>query len=468
MEQFTDVAVVGTGLLGLATAFEAVGRGLNVTLIGPRAGSHHGQATRAAGAMLTVFSEVEAAHPAERVALEVGHRVAARRMYEGWLEAVNTAGMANVGLTPGVWVLANGYGADDNAELAAIAAAARAHEATAEFADAADVPGLSPQVRAHRALWLPDEASLDPIALTEALSAALTTDSRCSWVDATATEITEVGQHLCVGTLGGNTVLAAHVVLAAGVVSGKLLAEPLRRQAAMPVLHSGRGVSAVARAPFPLPHAVRTPNRGFACGSHMVPRRDLVYVGATNRLSTDPDPSVPATFDELSTLIHDAAVELHTDLRRAHLVQVRVGHRPVTLDHLPVIGPTGHPMIHAVTGTYRCGILLAPHLATLVVNAITEPGSLTEHPYRATRPMPTLALEDVIGPAVPGLVEMICQPGGTLPPAGQDLLIRYLEASLRELADGASPRAAAVRRLWARAPIAECLPLILDTAGRMR
>ena len=39
---------------------------------------------------------------------------------------------------------------------------------------------------------------------------------------------------------------------------------------------------------------------------------------------------------------------------------------------------------------------------------------------------------------------------------------------VHEIAAGTSTRAAAIRRLWQRAPMAECLPLLLDAAGRIR
>ncbi|RBJ01719.1 FAD-dependent oxidoreductase, partial [Micromonospora provocatoris] len=291
MNQFvTDVAVAGSGLLGLATAFELLSRDLDVTVVGPRTGDHAGQASRAAGAMLTVFSEVEASHDPQRVSVEVGERLAARTGYEAWLDRVGTASKQTVRLVPGVWVIGNGYGPDDAANLRAIAKAAEGHGCRAEFASPTAVPGLAPQVRAHEALWLPDEASVDPALLVEALATVLTANPRCRWLNTTVTTVKERGEHLVVNGADGSTVLAAHLVLAAGAGTTGLLAPALAEQVDAPPLRSGRGVSLLARVPFSLPVAVRTPNRGFACGSHMVPRGDgTIYLGATNRLSTEPD-----------------------------------------------------------------------------------------------------------------------------------------------------------------------------------
>ena len=60
----TDVTVVGTGVVGLAVAAAVLQRGLSVTVVGPRGGAHRGQASRAAGAMLSTFSEIEPGHAA--------------------------------------------------------------------------------------------------------------------------------------------------------------------------------------------------------------------------------------------------------------------------------------------------------------------------------------------------------------------------------------------------------------------
>jgi glycine oxidase len=468
-ENTADVVVVGSGLLGLSTAFELLTRGLEVMIVGPRTGTHNGQASRAAGAMLTVFSEVEAGHSPERVRLEVGERVAARGLYDGWLAALSKASGRALPLVPGVWVIGNGYGANDIDHLKAIAAAAESHGSAAEFGSPADVPGLLPQIRAQDALWLPAEASIDPTALMEALTIVLTASPRCRWLNTTAVNVREHGEHLAVQAADNAVVRAAHLVLAAGSATPELLEPALAQRTAIPALWSGRGVSLLVRTAMELPYAVRTPNRGFACGSHMVPRGgDLVYLGATNRLSTEPDYGRNATLDEVATLIHDASAELNTGLRDAEIVKVRVGHRPVTPDHLPLFGRTGHPMVHLATGTYRCGVLLAPHAARLIADGITAPTSVGEHAYSPRRQILTPSLEDLIASSVRGLVEMLCQPGGSLPAGSEQTLERFLDAGLREIATGSSPRAAAVRRLWERAPMAECLPLLIDVAGRLR
>ncbi len=83
-------------------------------------------------------------------------------------------------------------------------------------------------------------------------------------------------------------------------------------------------------------------------------------------------------FDEWSTVdgvraLMDAVVELLPDAAAASLEAVRVGLRPVTADHLPVIAPLpSHPAVIVASGHYRNGILLAPLTAALVTELVMK------------------------------------------------------------------------------------------------
>jgi glycine oxidase len=100
-----DVAVVGTGVIGLAVALELLHRGLRVSIVGPRGGSGRGQGTRAAGAMLSTFSEIEAHHDRQRIAVETAERLAAHDAYPAWLEQIAAMGGGTVETPSGTWVL---------------------------------------------------------------------------------------------------------------------------------------------------------------------------------------------------------------------------------------------------------------------------------------------------------------------------------------------------------------------------
>ncbi|MEO6223139.1 MAG: glycine oxidase ThiO [Vicinamibacterales bacterium] len=83
-------------------------------------------------------------------------------------------------------------------------------------------------------------------------------------------------------------------------------------------------------------------------------------------------------FDERSTVagirdLLDAVVELLPGARQAPLEGVRVGLRPATPDHLPLLGSLARaPRIILATGHYRNGVLLAPYTADVVARLILD------------------------------------------------------------------------------------------------
>jgi glycine oxidase len=457
MSEAPDVAVIGTGAVGLGVAWELLQRGLTVTVIGPRGGDHRGQASRAAGAMLSTFSEIEPGHDPARVAAETAERLAAHQMYPGWLDRLGTGQACQ-----GTWVLAL---AGRRAWLDPIAAAATAAGHPAELHDAGEIPGLAAPAEAPAALWLPTEASIDSHVLLGALATAITAHPRAEWPDTTAVAAGS-GPVRCAD---GGTVTAGQVVLAAGAAIPALLPESGRPLGVPPIL-AGRGVSLLLDAPqLPLRHVVRTPNAAFACGVHLVPRQGgALYLGGTNRLTTTPDPERRPAIGELAALTGDATALLDHRLGTAEVTGARVGLRPYTVDHLPLIGRTGDPRVLLATATYRCGILLAPRVAALIADEVTTPGTLDGHPYRALRPMPAPAADTIVNSTAADLIDHLLQGGGHLPPQAAAELAAFLPAALRALLaePGTSGGNAALRRLWQAAPVPEVIPSLLSLAAR--
>jgi glycine oxidase len=460
MSEVSDVAVVGAGVIGLAVTAALLERGVPVTVIGPRMGDHRAQATRAAGAMLSTFSEIEAHHDPARVDVETRERIAATQLWPEWLARINAAAGTDVQVPAGTWVIAP---AGRTAQLRPIAAAARAAGHVAEDHDATEIPGLVPPAGCAAALWLPTEAHVDSAALMNALGRALSLHPHCVWLDTTATTV-EPGHVTCAD---GSHVRAGDIVLAAGTAIPGLL--PAGRDWGVPSILAGRGVSALLRAPrLRLEHVVRTPNAAFACGVHLVPRADgTLYLGGTNRLTTAPDPDQAATLDELALLGTQATELLTPALRACELLAPRVGLRPYTLDHLPLLGQLAEPSLLLATATYRCGILLAPRIAELIAEEIASPGALADHPYRAQRPMPVPDLAVVLDHGASALLEHLLQGGGHLPAGTAAEFVAFADLALRALGDEASRLGAPLRRLWASAPVVEALPSLFALARRL-
>ena len=458
----TDVIVVGAGIVGAAVVWRLAQDGVRVHWI--VGGGTAGSASLAAGAMLAVHSEVSAHQACEVRDLEVGTRRLGRGLWDVWLPAIEDAAGLEVELNPGVHLI--GRGPQDAPNLEAIRASAAASGDRCEPVAVDDVPGLAPDRgwEPAEALHLPDEASLDGGRLLEALAVANASRPTVTVVRERASTIDATG---AVRTASGALLRASAVVLAAGVESASLLDGAGLRPLAPP-LYAGRGVSLLVRASEPSPGCIRTPNRSFACGLHLVPRADsLTYLGATNRFSTQPAQGVGANLAELGDLISSGVRELDARLRRAEVVQTFVGHRPVTLDRLPLVGRTAEPAILLATATWRNGFVMAPVVADLIAEELAEPGATGKHPFAASRAIEAPPLD---APAVLRAAEGIADTllgGATMAPGRNDDLVALLHGALSDAVER-SDGDRALARLLDRAPLEETLPLVFDLLARRR
>lgn len=355
MNAQVDVVVVGSGIVGATVSSRLAATGRRVVRIGD---SPSQGATRASGAMLGVLGEVVPNEPA--TALELRLRAAAR--YESWIEEAGIPAPSR-----GTFLVASSRRANDLLALDAIEEAARLHGLASGRVDPADVEGLrpAPGFAPARVLYLPGEGWMPVLDVLRRLDADRRVDVRAAAVIAV--------EHNDARTTGVRTaaeVMACdEVVLCAGVATPELLARSGLDVDLMPAMVSAKGVGIVleARAGEQPQHVVRTPNRDFSCGLHLVPRGPAgVYLGGTNRASRHPRVLGGATAGEVVHLLLSAGQELHRALPSWDLTAAPWGHRPLPVDGLPIAGRTAFPGLSIATGTYRNGVLLAPLLADMV------------------------------------------------------------------------------------------------------
>lgn len=352
-----DVVVVGGGIVGATTAARLVEAGRRVIRVEwPIPGA---SATRASGAMLGVLGEVVAGEPAGDVEL----RVRAASHYAAWVDRTGVAAPAR-----GTFVVASARRAGDLREVDAIERAAALHGLACERVMPEDVPGLrpAPGFAPARILHLRDEGFVQVLDVLDRLDAHPGVQVRVTRVVAIEHDGSRA---LGVRTTDGG-IACDEVVLCAGAVTVDLLqmsgldADLIPRMVAA----KGTGVVLDAGAHGPLPAVLRTPNRDFACGVHLVPRTSsCVYLGATNRASRVPHVLGAATVGEVLQLLRDAAEELQASISSWNLTSTVWGLRSLPVDGRPIAGRTALPGLSIVTGTYRNGVLLAPLLADLLV-----------------------------------------------------------------------------------------------------
>lgn len=417
-----DVVVVGTGALGLAVSLAAADAGLDVTLVGP-GDNQPGTASAAAGAMLGVLGEhttAEQRAPHGRADLQFRH--ASALMWPDWLDQIAEHSGTRIPLGQGTVLIANLDHPPDRDNLDAIADAAELLGLPVEQVDPRRVPGLRPAPR-HApvaALSCPREGWVDARSLLAALNSACRAHPRVHHVTGTVDRVllsdrsrSAAGVILDEGTRLG----AGQVVLAAGAATAAQLAPLAPIIGPLPQILTAKGVSLLMDVPVAAqpPGVIRTPNRDFACGLHLVPRaHGGLYVGATNRFTITP--AGGPTAGEQLNLLHGLLHQFRVDLRTATVSDVVWGDRPATTDGVPLIGPCGLPGLLLATGTYRNGILMAPAVAGLITALLAGKSAPLDNPYQPIdRPRSAVARQRLFIDGATQMASTFLDPDGALP-----------------------------------------------------
>lgn len=355
-----DVAVVGGGVIGLAAAWRARQRGLEVVVL-DRANFGAG-ASRAAAGMLAPVAEADV----QERALLVHNLESARRWPAFAAELADVTGLDIGYRACGTLLLARDR---DEAEHVERERAVRermglAVERLLGSEARRREPALAPSLRL--ALELPDDHAVEPVRLVAAL------------IEACSRAGVHLHPHTPVEDLA--TLDAERVVIAAGAWSGTLGTVPVRPvkgQALRLRDPSGPGLC---------DHVLRFE------GGYFVPRGDgRYYLGATME-ERGFDTAVTAL--GVYELLREAA-EVLPGILELEIDEAFAGLRPGTPDNAPVIGTDpGDERIVWATGHFRNGILLCPLTAELVADELA--GGRPDHalrPERFATVAPTTATE---------------------------------------------------------------------------
>ena len=349
-----DVIVVGGGVIGLACAWRAAERGLEVVVL-ERERPGAGASGVAAGMLAPVG---EASFGEDRL-LDLA--LASHRIWPGFAAELAEASGRDVGYLD-LGALHVALGRDEADELRRRFELMASRELAAEWLTPSACRELEPGLGSggHGGVHAPHEAAVDPRALTAALSAAL---GRAGG----SVEIAEVTEALIDGdriagvrTADGTGRHAAAVVLAAGAWSAVEWLPPSARPPIRPV--KGQILTLRGPASRPVCERIVVSERIYA-----VPRVDgRLVVGATvEELGFD----TRVTAGGVHELLREAYRAL-PEIAELELVEAVAGLRPATPDNLPLIGPGALDGMVVATGHFRNGILLAPLTAERVAETL--------------------------------------------------------------------------------------------------
>ena len=363
-----DAVVIGGGVIGLASAWQASRRGLAVAVVDPYPG--HGASWAAAG----MLAPVTEAHYGEEALLHLS--LASARLWGAFAEELEADTGSDIGYRRcGTMLVAF----DDDDRMAArqlyefqLKLGLQVRWVSGREAREME-PNLAPGIRG--ALWAPNDHQVRTRHLVRALLDACQ-ESEVAFVPERAVALEAPGGRLsAVRLASGIRLTCGAAVLAAGSWSRSV--DGLPELAQVPLRPVKGVILRLAPAPLtasatpetePPPLLTRTV-RGMVQGSHvyLVPRADgSIVLGATSEeRGFDTTVSVGALHDLIRL-----ARRLVPGVTEMVLADATAGLRPATADNGPVIaamgGDSGAEGLVLAFGHYRNGILLTPITASAV------------------------------------------------------------------------------------------------------
>ena len=351
-----DVVIVGGGIIGGSIAFELAQRNLRVIVLDRQELMH--EASWAAAGMLSPAPDC----PADIPLVPLGR--ASLALYPGFIDAIEDSSEISTGYRTGgtLEVLCHG---DTERELSTIVALHHGLGLACEPLPLEEAHEMEPALgrEARAAVFLPDEASVNP----RSLSAALLDASRMAGAELSpGTDVVSLmkDKKRCAGvkTSAGETLSARHVVVAAGCWTSQLSdaapyapTRPVRGQM-VALQHAGEPLRRVLRS-----------ERGYIVPRDQATPQKLIAGSTIENVGYEK----AVTSGGLEQIL-GAVNELVPSLVGAEILDTWSGLRPGTPDQLPILGPTDMEGLIIATGHYRNGILLAPVTAKLITEWITE------------------------------------------------------------------------------------------------
>ena len=402
-----DILIVGNGALALFLADELAQRETQkrIAVVGPA--GRDGCASRAAGAMLPAFSELST----ETLSTDIGKAkfelaLEAHKLWDGSLDRLQrqSPGGDPLKVSDDTFVVLNSKGSDlDSQNFDAMIVALKEYQAPWEEVEPKAIAGFNPQpdCRAFRAIRLPDESGIDVRAVLSALEASLA-DANIPIIDQYVRKVQCEGDVVSgVELSDGSFVEAEWIVIAAGARSEALVQSASKDIDILPTF-PGLGLGMVAKRyeGDAFQSVVRTPNRAFGCGLHVVPNNQgREYIGATN--SASPRSNTGVRLLDLHYITKYAMQQLDEGIAYHQVEQFLRGFRPISLDGYPMIGALPMRGLYVMTGTFRDGVHSAPLLAVHVANELEGKPRSYHLEFTPTRkPIVTRTIESSIDECV--------------------------------------------------------------------
>lgn len=393
MKKVYDIAIVGNGILGLTLAYflKEQDNGLKIALIGPK--NRPGCATLAAGAMINVWSELTNGQ-FENEALKDRFALT-RKGGQAWRDLsvdLSQRTGKDVRIKWGTYLIRTSKSTSiENNTFRYIKKALKDEGINHSERNPEDLPWLKPSQGAivTETLWIEDDGFVDVREIISSLDKVLDQDETIDIIDGKALKLTSNKSLFSrktshtVSVSDGTEIEAEQVVLANGAFAQDLIDQHSDLAGKSPRLLFGIGsgiditfpqwvhkYGGLGKEIFDLDGVIRTPDRGGACGVHVVPYGNgCFYAGASSLTSLDAD-ELPKAHG-VHVLLHSLLTEINRSFFHAGISFRGNGFRPTTIDCFPLIGESNVPGIWLLNGTKRDGFTMSAHLSSEFAKAIT-------------------------------------------------------------------------------------------------
>ncbi|MGA3292964.1 MAG: glycine oxidase ThiO [Candidatus Acidiferrales bacterium] len=345
-----DVAIVGGGVIGISIAFELSAQKLRVVVLDRQSPGQ--EASWAAAGMLSPTPD----SPRDIPLVPLGRE--SLKLYPQFVTAIEdeSGKSVNYAREGALEILFSPDGETDGDRTVS---EWRGLGLAAELVSPSVARLWEPSITSHArtAVWLPEEETVEPRLLIDALLAAARRRGVQIRPNCPVTGLLQ-DRERCVGVVaGGEEIAAGRVVVAAGCFCSEIARETNTVARYAPTRPVRGQMLALRPDALKLQRVLRS-ERGY-----LVPRKDgQIVAGSTSEEAGFEKRITPAGVRK----ILDAALELCPGLASAAIVDAWCGLRPGTPDDLPILGPAGVEGLMIATGHYRNGILLAPVTAKLV------------------------------------------------------------------------------------------------------
>ncbi len=352
-ELVTDFCIIGGGAAGLALARELGRAGASVVLV------ERGEIARGASfASAGMLAPLVEARLEERQLLRFGNECL--RRYPAFVRQLEQETGQSVDLrTEGTLIV--GVDRDDAELLRHSYEEQKALGLPVEWLSGHDCrqlePCLAPSIPGG--IFSEHDHQLDNRLLLEVLRSAISLLPNVTLLENAGEGSFQEGLG-CYRLASGEEIRAGHTVIATGAYGSVLSSIAPRLALAIRPVKGQIMRLDQSRMPL-LGHVIRTPDMYLAPKSS-----GMVVLGASSE-DRGFDPTVTA--GEIFELLR-AAWECVPGIYELPIIETRVGFRPATIDHMPMLGDSGVGRLSLAMGYYRHGILFSPYASELLATAL--------------------------------------------------------------------------------------------------